>query len=132
MTKEELIPCQPKRALISVSDKRLLIELARCLQELNIEILATGNTCAQLQQANIAVTEVSAYTGFPEIIDGRVKTLHPKIHAGILARGEQDEAILAELAIQPIDLVIVNLYPFAQVIAKPTCQFDQAIENIDI
>lgn len=127
-----MIPCQPKRALISVSDKRLLTELGSALQEAGVEILATGNTGLNLQQAGIPVTEVSSYTGFPEILDGRVKTLHPKIHAGLLARGEQDGAVMAELAFEPIDLVIVNLYPFSQVIANPNCQFDQAIENIDI
>lgn len=120
-----------RRALISVSDKTGLIELAIALHQANIEILSTGNSAKTLKQANIPVIDISDYIQFPEILDGRVKTLHPKIHAGILSRGEQDAAILADLNIPVIDLIVINLYPFSQTIAKPHT-FEEAIENIDI
>ncbi|KTD14418.1 bifunctional phosphoribosylaminoimidazolecarboxamide formyltransferase/IMP cyclohydrolase [Legionella israelensis] len=132
MAKKTTIPFCPKRALISVSDKKNIVKLAKQLQEQDIEIIATGNTAALLRKKGLSVTEVSDYTGFPEILDGRVKTLHPAIHAGILARGSQDSEILAQHGLQAIDLVIVNLYPFEQVISNPNCNFNRAIENIDI
>lgn len=122
----------PKRALLSVSDKRGLIELGQALHQHEIEIIATGNTANQLKNSGIPVTDVSVYTGFPELMDGRVKTLHPAIHAGLLARGEQDAETLEQHGLQPIDLVIVNLYPFEQTISRPDCDFNKAIENIDI
>jgi phosphoribosylaminoimidazolecarboxamide formyltransferase / IMP cyclohydrolase len=120
------------RALVSVSDKTGIVEFCRSLQQLGVEILSTGGTAKTLAEQHIPVTEVSDYTGSPEIMAGRVKTLHPKIHGGILARRGIDEAVMAEHAIQPIDMVVVNLYPFEQTIAKPDCSFEDAIENIDI
>ena len=121
-----------KRALISVSDKTNIIQFAKQLQQFNIEILSTGGTAKQLKENNIPVIEVSDYTGSPEIMDGRVKTLHPKIHGGILGRRGEDDSIMAQQNIGPIDLVVVNLYPFSETIAKPQCDFATAIENIDI
>jgi len=121
-----------KRALISVSDKNGLIDFARDLADLGIEILSTGGTARLLAENSIAVTEVSDYTGFPEMMDGRVKTLHPKVHGGILARRGTDEAAMAHHDIAPIDLVVVNLYPFEQTVARPGCTIAEAIENIDI
>lgn len=123
-----------KCALISVSDKTGVIELAQGLNQLNITILSTGGTAKLLQEAGVTVTEVSDYTGFPEMLDGRVKTLHPKIHGGILARRDIPEHMLAleETSIPVIDLVVINLYPFSQTIAKPDSSFEDAIENIDI
>ncbi len=121
-----------KRALISVSDKTGIIALAQQLANHQVEILSTGGTAQALRDANIPVVDVGDYTGFPEILDGRVKTLHPKIHAGILARRAIDKNTLTELDIPFIDLVIVNLYPFANTIAKPDCTFHEAIEQIDI
>ncbi len=120
------------RALISVSDKTGIVEFARALSALNIELLSTGGTYKLLKDNNIPVVEVSEHTGFPEMMDGRVKTLHPKIHGGILARRGIDEAVMQAHDIAPIDLVIVNLYPFAQTVAKPNCSLEDAIENIDI
>lgn len=120
-----------RRALISVSDKSGLIEVATTLHQAHIEILSTGNSAKALKQANIPVIDVSDYIQFPEILDGRVKTLHPKIHAGILSRGQQDASILNDLNIPSIDLVVINLYPFEQTISQPHT-FEQAIENIDI
>lgn len=121
-----------KRALLSVSDKTGLIEFARALHDFGVELISTGGTAASLHQQNIPVTEVADFTGYQEIMDGRVKTLHPKIHGGILARRDKDIGVMAENQILPIDLVVVNLYPFAQTIAKQHCSFDDAIENIDI
>lgn len=123
---------KPKRALLSVSDKRGIVELATIMHQQNIELIATGNTAALLKKEGLPITEVSDRTGFPEMMDGRVKTLHPAIHAGLLARGEQDESILKRHEITPIDLLIVNLYPFEQVVSNPDCDFNEAIENIDI
>jgi phosphoribosylaminoimidazolecarboxamide formyltransferase/IMP cyclohydrolase len=121
-----------RRALISVSDKRGVVELARVLASLGVEILSTGGTAAALTAAGIAVKQVSEHTGAPEILDGRVKTLHPRIHGGLLGRDtEQHRAEMAKHAIEPIDLVVVNLYPFEATIAKGVA-FDEAIENIDI
>ncbi len=121
-----------QRALISVSDKQGIVEFAQRLSALNVELLSTGGTFRLLQENNIPVTEVSDHTGFPEMMDGRVKTLHPKIHGGILARRGQDDEVLAEHGIAPIDLVVVNLYPFENTVANPACTLADAIENIDI
>lgn len=123
-----------KRALLSVSDKTGIVELARRLHALGVELLSTGGTMKALQEAGIPVTGVSDVTGFPECLDGRVKTLHPAIHAGLLAMRSNPEHMrqLAELGIQPIDLVVINLYPFRQTIARPGVTFEEAIENIDI
>ncbi|MBS0417324.1 MAG: bifunctional phosphoribosylaminoimidazolecarboxamide formyltransferase/IMP cyclohydrolase [Proteobacteria bacterium] len=121
-----------RRALLSVSDKSGIVELARALSERNIEILSTGGTAKLLAANGVAVREVSSYTGFPEIMDGRVKTLHPKIHGGLLGRRGIDEAVMASHDIQPIDLLVVNLYPFAETIARPDCTYPDAVENIDI
>lgn len=126
------MPLQVRRALISVSDKSGIEDLARTLAAAGVEILSTGGTYKALQQAGIAVTEVSDHTGSPEIMDGRVKTLHPKIHGGILARRGIDDEVLATQSIDPIDLVVVNLYPFAATIQRPDCTDELAIENIDI
>ncbi len=121
-----------KRALLSVSDKTGIVEFARELAEKGVEILSTGGTCKLLADNGINVTEVSDYTGFPEMMDGRVKTLHPKIHGGILARRGVDEAIMSANGIEAIDMVVVNLYPFAETVARPDCSLEDAIENIDI
>jgi len=120
------------RALISVSDKTGIIEFCQQLNELNIEIISTGGTAKLLQENNLPVIEMSDYTGFPEMMDGRVKTLHPKVHGGILARRDIDQHTMKENDIQPIDLVVVNLYPFQQTVANPDCHLATAIENIDI
>ena len=122
-----------RRALISVYDKDRLIEIGKALSSANVEILSTGSTAKNLAEAGIAVTEVSAYTGFPEIMGGRVKTLHPRVHGGILADQNNPEhlAAIAELDIQPFDLVIINLYPFAATIASGA-NFEESIEQIDI
>src|SRR5882724_2869354 len=121
-----------RRALLSVSDKTGLVELARALAKRNIEILSTGGTAKLLAGSGIEAREVSNYTGFPEIMGGRVKTLHPKIHGGLLGRRGVDEAVMALHEIEPIDLLVVNLYPFAETVAKPGCGYPEAIENIDI
>jgi len=121
------------RALISVSDKTGIAAFAKALQqEFGIEILSTGGTARLLADNGVTVLEVSDYTGFPEMMDGRVKTLHPKIHGGLLGRRGADDEIMQQNNIPPIDLVVVNLYPFAQTIAKPDCDLPTAIENIDI
>jgi phosphoribosylaminoimidazolecarboxamide formyltransferase/IMP cyclohydrolase len=121
-----------KRALISVSDKSGIVEFAKQLTTQHIEILSTGGTAKLLSDNNISVVEVSDYTGFPEMMDGRVKTLHPKIHGGILARRGTDDDVMKKHDIPGIDLLVVNLYPFEETIAKPDCDLDNAIENIDI
>ena len=121
-----------RRALLSVSDKSGLVPFARGLAELGIEILSTGGTFRELKEAGLEVIEVSARTGFPEIMDGRVKTLHPVIHGGLLGRRGIDEEVMARHGIQPIDLLAVNLYPFEQTIARPESVLEDAIENIDI
>ncbi len=120
------------RALLSVSDKSGLVELARALAAREVEILSTGGTARLLAQSGLPVREVSGYTGFPEIMDGRVKTLHPKIHGGLLGRRGIDDAVMARHDIQPIDLLVVNLYPFAETVSRPDCRYEEAIENIDI
>jgi len=121
-----------RRALVSVSDKRGLIPFVTGLTELGVEVLSTGGTCKQLREAGLEVIEVSEKTGFPEIMDGRVKTLHPVIHGGLLGRRGTDESIMEEHGIEPIDLLVVNLYPFEQTIAREDATIDEAIENIDI
>jgi phosphoribosylaminoimidazolecarboxamide formyltransferase / IMP cyclohydrolase len=121
-----------RRALLSVSDKTGLVELARWLAGHNVEILSTGGTARLLTSAGLTVREVSSYTGFPEIMDGRVKTLHPKIHGGLLGRRGVDDAVMTLHQIAPIDLLVVNLYPFAETVARPNCGYAEAIEHIDI
>ena len=121
-----------RRALLSVSDKTGLLALARELAGHGVELLSTGGTARALRDAGIPVRDVSEVTGFPEIMDGRVKTLHPAIHGGLLGRTGVDEAVMAEHGIEPIDLLVVNLYPFAATVAKPDCSYDDAVENIDI
>ena len=122
------------QALISVSDKTGMVEFCRALQQFGVKLLSTGGSAKALRDAGLAVTEVSDYTGFPEMLDGRVKTLHPKVHGGILARRDlpQHLAAIDKAGIPPIDLVVVNLYPFQQTIAQPECSLEEAIENIDI
>ena len=121
-----------RRALVSVSDKRNLIDFARGLADLGVEIVSTGGTCRQLQDAGINAIEISSRTGFPEIMDGRVKTLHPIVHGGLLGRRGTDEDVMQEHDIEPIDLLAVNLYPFEQTISREGATLDDAIENIDI
>lgn len=121
-----------RRALISVSDKTGLLDFARALHESGVELLSTGGTAKLLADNSLPVVEVADYTGFPEMMDGRLKTLHPRIHGGLLGRRGQDDAAMREHDIPPIDLLVVNLYPFAATVAKPNCTLAQAIENIDI
>ncbi len=121
-----------QRALISVSDKTGIVDFARGLHAMGVELLSTGGTYKLLRDNDIAVTEVSEHTGFPEMMDGRVKTLHPKIHGGILGRRGTDDAVMSEHGIAPIDMVVVNLYPFAATVNRPDCDLAMAIENIDI
>lgn len=121
-----------RRALISVSDKTGIVEFAKALSDRGVDILSTGGTARLLADNGLAVTEVSDYTGFPEMMDGRVKTLHPKVHGGVLGRRGQDDAIMETHGINPIDMVVVNLYPFAETVAKEGCTLEDAVENIDI
>ena len=123
-----------KRVVISVTDKKGIDEFARELSAFGAEILSTGGTAAQLRKSGIPVTEVSDYTGFPEMMDGRVKTLHPKIHGGLLALRDNDAHVqaLREHGISPIDMVVINLYRFEDTIAREGCTLEHAIENIDI
>jgi phosphoribosylaminoimidazolecarboxamide formyltransferase / IMP cyclohydrolase len=121
-----------RRALLSVSDKTGIVEFARELKERGIELLSTGGTAKLLVRHGISVKEVAQHTGFPEIMGGRVKTLHPKIHGGLLGRRGVDEAVMREHGIEPIDLLAVNLYPFAATVARPDCTYEDAVENIDI
>jgi phosphoribosylaminoimidazolecarboxamide formyltransferase/IMP cyclohydrolase len=123
-----------RQALISVSDKTGIVELARALHALGIHLLSTGGTAKLLADAGLPVTEVSAHTGFPEMLDGRVKTLHPAIHGGLLARRDLPDhmAALEAHAISTIDLLVVNLYPFEATVSRPDCTLEDAIENIDI
>src|SRR5512139_3588894 len=122
------------QALISVSDKTGVVEFARSLASFGVRPLSTGGTAAALRAAGLAVTEVGDYTGFPEMLDGRVKTLHPKVHGGILARRDLAAHVdaLAAHGIPAIDLVVVNLYPFRETVARPGCTLAEAIENVDI
>ncbi len=126
------MPQAIRRALISVSDKTGIVELAQKLNNQGVELLSTGGTAKLIAEAGIAVTEISDHTGFPEMMAGRVKTLHPVVHGGILGRRGIDDAVMQEHGIAPIDLVIINLYPFQQTMAKPDCSLEDAIENIDI
>ena len=126
----DLLPV--RRALLSVSDKTGLIELARALAARGVELLSTGGTARAIRDAGLTVRDVAELTGFPEMMDGRVKTLHPKVHGGLLGRAGMDEAVMAEHGIAPIDLLVLNLYPFEQVTADLKCTLDTAIENIDI
>lgn len=121
-----------RRALISVSDKTGIVEFAQALSHRGVEILSTGGTCRLLREEGVDVIEVSDHTGFPEMMDGRVKTLHPKIHGGILGRRGTDDDVMAAHNIPPIDLVVVNLYPFEATVARPDCSLEDAVENIDI
>jgi phosphoribosylaminoimidazolecarboxamide formyltransferase/IMP cyclohydrolase len=121
-----------RRALISVSDKANVIELAQNLHALGVELLSTGGTASLIAKHDIPVIEISDYTGLPEMMAGRVKTLHPKVHGGILARRGVDEEVMQEHDIKPIDLVVINLYPFQSTVANPDCSLEDAIENIDI
>ena len=122
------------RAVMSVTDKSGLAEFAKFLTEYQVEILSTGGTAKLLRDNGVPVIEVSDFTGFPEMLDGRVKTLHPKIHGGILGRRDlaSHQEQMAAHGIKPIDLVVVNLYQFEKTIAKPGCTLEDAIENIDI
>src|SRR5436305_543418 len=122
------------RALLSVSDKTGLVPLAQTLIAAGVELISTGGTAKALRQAGLTVTDLSTHTGFPEMLDGRVKTLHPKVHGGLLyIRGnEQHEAAIRQHKIAPIDLVVLNLYPFEQTVARPGVELAEAIENIDI
>jgi phosphoribosylaminoimidazolecarboxamide formyltransferase/IMP cyclohydrolase len=124
----------PRKALLSVSDKSGIVELARGLSALGVELLSTGGTAQLLQKEGVPVKEVSAHTGFPEMLDGRVKTLHPKVHGGLLARRESEAhmAAIRAAGIEPIDMVVVNLYPFQATVADPACRLEDAVENIDI
>ena len=121
-----------KRALVSVSDKAGIVDFCKQLVQLNITILSTGGTARLLAENGVKVVEVSDYTGSPEMMDGRVKTLHPKIHGGLLGRRGVDDAVMKKHGIEPIDLVVVNLYPFEQTVSRPDCTLTEAIENIDI
>ena len=121
-----------RRALLSVSDKTGLVDLARALHAHGVELLSTGGTAKALRDADIEVRDVSDVTGFPEIMDGRVKTLHPSIHGGLLGREGTDDAVMAEHGIAPIDLLVVNLYPFEATVTKENCSYEDAVENIDI
>jgi phosphoribosylaminoimidazolecarboxamide formyltransferase/IMP cyclohydrolase len=121
-----------RRALISVSDKAGLVDIASGLSALGVSLISTGGTARTLREAGLRVTDVSEITGFPEIMDGRVKTLHPRIHGGLLGRRDVDAKVMQEFGIDPIDLLIVNLYPFEAITAAPDCSHDEAIENIDI
>ena len=123
-----------KRALISVSDKQGIAEFALELAALGIEILSTGGTAALLRDQKIPVKDVAEFTGFPALMEGRIKTLHPKVHGGILARRDKQDHLdqMKEHGIEPIDLICVNLYPFGETILRPGCSFEEAIEQIDI
>ena len=125
-------PVKIRRALLSVSDKTGLLELARALDGHGVELLSTGGTAKALREAGLQVTDVGDYTGFPEMMDGRVKTLHPKVHGGLLGRAGTDDAVMARHGIAPIDLLVLNLYPFVQVSRDPASTFADVIENIDI
>ena len=123
-----------KKAIISVSNKAGILDIAKQLSTFGVEILSTGGTAKALREAGLAVKDVSEYTGFPEMLDGRVKTLHPKVHGGLLGMRSNPEHVskMKEYGIDPIDMVIVNLYPFEETVAKKDCTLEDAIENIDI
>ncbi|MDN5870228.1 MAG: bifunctional phosphoribosylaminoimidazolecarboxamide formyltransferase/IMP cyclohydrolase [Nitrococcus sp.] len=124
--------CPVRRALISVSDKTGVVDFAGALAARGVELLSTGGTARQLRESGLAVVDVSTYTGFPEIMDGRVKTLHPKVHAALLGRRGTDDALMQAHGIQPIDLLVVNLYPFERIVGEPDCAKEEALSNIDI
>ncbi|MCD9033928.1 bifunctional phosphoribosylaminoimidazolecarboxamide formyltransferase/IMP cyclohydrolase [Luteimonas sp. Y-2-2-4F] len=126
----DLLPV--RRALLSVSDKTGLVDLARALSARGVELLSTGGTAQAIREAGLAVTDVSEATGFPEMMDGRVKTLHPVVHGGLLGRAGTDDAVMAQHGIAPIDLLVLNLYPFEEVTARAGCTLAEAVENIDI
>src|SRR3989304_2784424 len=123
-----------KRAIISLSDKTGIVQVAKDLQAFGVEILSTGGTAKTLRESGLKIMDVSEYTGFPEMLDGRVKTLHPKVHGGLLGmRGNPEHvAKMKEHGIEPIDMVVVNLYPFEATVSKEGCTLEEAIENIDI
>lgn len=123
-----------ERAIISLSDKSGIQEFAKELQGFKVEILSTGGTAKVLRESGLKIMDISEYTGFPEMLDGRVKTLHPKVHGGLLGiRGNPEHVKkMNEHGIQPIDMVVINLYPFEATVAKPNCTLEEAIENIDI
>ncbi len=123
-----------KNAIVSVSDKTGIVDFSKKLSQLGVNILSTGGTARTLKESGLTVTDISDYTGFPEMMDGRVKTLHPKIHGGILALRDNAEHMskLEEFGMITIDMVVVNLYPFQKTVANPNCSFEDAIENIDI
>lgn len=125
---------QIKRVLISLSDKSGIGEFAKELNSFGVQFLSTGGTAAMLRDSGLAVTDVSEYTGFPEMLDGRVKTLHPRVHGGLLGVRKNPEhvATMKKHGIEPIDMIVVNLYPFKQTIARPGCTLEDAVENIDI
>src|ERR1700723_2510541 len=127
-------PSRIQRAILSVTDKTGLVDFARRLADLGIELISTGGTAKLLRDSRISVKDISELTGFPEMLDGRVKTLHPKVHGGVLYRREDPAhvAAVAEHGIQPIDMVVVNLYAFEKIAAKPGVAFEELIENIDI
>lgn len=122
------------KVIISVSNKSGVMEFARELSKFGVEILSTGGTAKSLRETGLAVKDISEYTGFPEMLDGRVKTLHPKVHGGLLGRRANPEHVskMKEYQIDPIDMIIVNLYPFEETVAKKDCTLEDAIENIDI
>jgi phosphoribosylaminoimidazolecarboxamide formyltransferase / IMP cyclohydrolase len=123
-----------QRAVISLSDKTGIVQFAKDVQSFGVEILSTGGTAKALRESGLKIMDVSEYTGFPEMLDGRVKTLHPKIHGGLLGIRDNPEHVkkMKEHGIIPIDMVVVNLYPFEATVAKPSCTLEEAIENIDI
>lgn len=121
-----------RRALLSVSDKTGVTDFARALAASGVELLSTGGTARALREAGLEVRDVAEHTGFPEMMDGRVKTLHPMVHGGLLGRRGVDDAVMQEHGIAPIDLLVVNLYPFRETVARPGCTFEDAVENIDI
>lgn len=125
-------PVMIRRALLSVSDKTGLLDLARALAARNVELLSTGGTAKAIRDAGLKVRDISEYTGFPEMMDGRVKTLHPLVHGGLLGRAGIDDVVMAEHGIGAIDLLVLNLYPFEAVSANPDSTIDEIIENIDI
>jgi len=134
LKKENNTMSKIKRAILSVTDKQGLVEFAKGLSGFGIEILSTGGTAKALREGGVSVIEISEYTGFPEILDGRVKTLHPMVHGGLLGLRENPEhvAVMERLGIKPIDMVVVNLYQFEKTVAKPGVTLEEAVENIDI
>jgi phosphoribosylaminoimidazolecarboxamide formyltransferase/IMP cyclohydrolase len=132
--KGKVVMAKINKVIISVSNKSGVMEFARELSKFGVEILSTGGTAKSLRETGLAVKDISEYTGFPEMLDGRVKTLHPKVHGGLLGRRANPEHVskMKEYQIDPIDMIIVNLYPFEETVAKKDCTLEDAIENIDI